>query len=95
MENMRFMTNMDEQYTNKSDNKEDVEDDIEDVHPGYKLVTYFNNGNNYVGDDDDDGEEEDDDNDRDSVIYDNVHGNANKGGRQFFVSLLFGSDYCG
>jgi hypothetical protein len=47
MENMRFMTNMDDQYTNKSDNKEDGKDDVEDIHPGDKLVNYFNNGNNY------------------------------------------------
>jgi hypothetical protein len=43
MENMRFMTNMDDQYTNESDNKEDVEDDVEDIHPGDKLVNYFSN----------------------------------------------------
>jgi hypothetical protein len=30
MENMRFMTNMDDHYTNKSDNEEDVKDDVED-----------------------------------------------------------------
>ncbi len=41
MENMRFMTNMNDQYTNKSDNKEDGKDDVEDIHPGDKLVNYF------------------------------------------------------
>jgi hypothetical protein len=35
------------------------------------------------------------DNDRDLGNYDNAHGNANKGGRQFVVSLLSGSNYCG
>jgi hypothetical protein len=29
MENMRFMTNMDNQYTNKSDNEEDVKNDVD------------------------------------------------------------------
>jgi hypothetical protein len=38
MENMRFMTNMDDQYTNEIDNEEDGEDDVEDVDPGDKLV---------------------------------------------------------
>jgi hypothetical protein len=78
MENMRFMTNMNDQYTNKSDNKEDGEDDVEHIDPGDKLVNYFNNGNNYDDDDDKDDEEDDDDNDRDSGNDDNVHGNAKK-----------------
>jgi hypothetical protein len=43
MENMRFMTNMNDQYTNKSDNKDDSDDDVEDIDPGDKLVNYFNN----------------------------------------------------
>ena len=68
MENMRFMTNMDDQYTNKSDNKEDVKDDVEDIHPGNKLVNYFNNGNNYNDHDDNDDKEEDDDNNRTWVM---------------------------
>jgi hypothetical protein len=34
MENMRFMTNMNDQCTNESDNEEDVKDDVEDIHPG-------------------------------------------------------------
>jgi hypothetical protein len=34
IENMRFMTNMNDQYTNKSDNKEDGKDDVEDIDPG-------------------------------------------------------------
>ncbi len=37
------MTNMNDQYTNKSDNKEDGEDDVEDIDPGDKLANYFNN----------------------------------------------------
>jgi hypothetical protein len=40
-------------------------------------------------------EEYDDDNDRDMGNDDNVHRNANKGGRQFVVSCLSGRDYCG
>jgi hypothetical protein len=47
MENMRFMRNMNHQYTNKSDNEDDSNDDVEDIDPGDKLVNYFNNGNNY------------------------------------------------
>jgi hypothetical protein len=38
MKNMRFMTNMNDQYTNKSDNKEDGKDDVDDINPGDKLV---------------------------------------------------------
>ena len=95
MENMRFMTNMNDQYTNKSDNEDNSNDDVEDIDPGDKLVNYFNNGNNYNDDDDDDNEEYDDDNDRDMGNDDNVHGNANKGGRQFVASCLSGRDYCG
>jgi hypothetical protein len=36
MENMRFMTNMNDQYTNKSDNGEEGKDDVqvEDIDPG-------------------------------------------------------------
>ena len=94
MENMRFMTNMNDQYTNKSDNKEDGKDDVDNIDPGDKLVNYFNNGNKYNNDDDNDNEEDDDDNDRDSSNDDNAHGNANKGGRQIVVSCLSGSDYC-
>jgi hypothetical protein len=45
MENMRFMTNMNDKYTNKSDNEEDGKDDVEDIDPGDKLVNYFNNEN--------------------------------------------------
>ncbi len=52
MENMRFVTNMNDQHTNKSDNKEDGDDVVEDIDPGDKLVNYFNNGNNYNDDDD-------------------------------------------
>jgi hypothetical protein len=96
MENMKFMTNMNDQYMNKSDNKEDGEDDVEDIDPGDKQVNYFNNGNNYNNDDgDDDDEEDDDDNDRDVGNDDNAYGNANKGGRHFVSSCLSGSNYCG
>jgi hypothetical protein len=94
MENIRFMTNMDNQYMNKSDNEEDVEDDIEDIHPGDKLVNYINYGlSNY--DDDNDNEEKDDDNNRDSGNYENVHVNANKGTRQYVACLLSGSNNFG
>ena len=51
MENMRFMTNMNDQYTNESDNKDNSNDDVEDIDPGDKLVDYFNNGNNCNNDD--------------------------------------------
>jgi hypothetical protein len=95
MENMWFTTNMDDQYTNESYNKEDGKDDVEDINPGDKLVNYFNNSNNYDDDDDKDDEEDDDHNNRDSSDDDNAHGNANEGGRQFVVSFLSGSDYCG
>jgi hypothetical protein len=95
MGNMRFMTNKNDQYTNKSDNKEDGKDDVEDIDPDDKLVNYFNNGNNYDDDDDDDNEEDDDDNNRNSGNDDNAHGNANEGGRQFVLSCLSGSGYCG
>jgi hypothetical protein len=57
------------------------------------LVNYFNNGLNYNNDNDD--EKDDDDNNRDSGNYDNAHGNANNGTRQFVASLLSGSDCCG
>jgi hypothetical protein len=95
MENMRFMTNMNDQYTNESDNKDDSDDDVEDIDPGDKLVSYFNNGNYYNDDDDDDNGEDDDGNDWDMGNDDNVHGNANKGGRQFVASCLSRRDYCG
>ncbi len=95
MENMRFMTNMNNQCTNKSDNKNNSDDDVEDIHPSDKLVNYFHNGNNYNYNDDNDNEENDDDNDRDMGNDDNVHGNANKGGRQFVASCLSRRDYCG
>ncbi len=95
VENMRFMTNRDNQYMNESDNEEDGKDDVEDIDPGDKLVNYFNNGNNYDDDDDDDDANDDDDNDRVLGNNDNVHSNANIGGRQFVVSCLSGRDYCG
>ena len=94
MENMRFMTNMNNQYMNESDNEDNSNDDVEDIDPGDKLVNYFNNGNNYNDDDDNDNEEHVDDSDRDMGNNDNVHRNANKGGRQFVVSYLSGRDYC-
>ncbi len=43
MENMRFMTNMNDQYTNESDNEEDSDDDVEDIDSGNKLVNVFDN----------------------------------------------------
>ncbi len=95
MENMRFMTNMNDQYTNKSDNKKDGKNDVEDIDPGDKLVNYFNTGNNYDNDDDDDDDNDDDDNNSDLGNDDNVHGNANKGGRQFVASCLSGKDILG
>jgi hypothetical protein len=95
MENMRFMTNMNDQYMNESDNKEDGKDDVEDIDPGDKLVDYFNNGNNYDNDDDDDDDDDDDNKARDMGNDDNANGNANKGGRQFVASCLSGRDYCG
>ncbi len=58
-------------------------------------MNYFNNVINYNNDDDNDDDEEDDDNNRDLGNYDNAHGNAKKGGRQFVASLLSGSNYCG
>jgi hypothetical protein len=95
MENMRFMTNMNDQYTYKSDNNDNSNDDVEDIDQGDKLVNYFNNGNNYNDDDNDDNEEYDDDNGRDMGNDDNMHGHANKGGRQFVASCISGRDYCG
>ncbi len=95
MESMRFMKNMNDQYTHKSDNKDDGNDNVEDIDPGDRLVNYFNNGINYYDDDDDENEEDDDDNNRDSGNDANAHGNANKGGRQFVLSCLPGQDYCG
>ncbi len=93
---MRFMRNMNDPYMKESDNEDDSNDDVEDIDPGDKLVNYFNNGNNYNDDDDDnDNEEYDLDNNRDMGNDDNVHGNANKGGRQFVANCLFGRDYCG
>ncbi len=91
---MRFMTNMDDQYTKKSDNNEDGKDDVENIDPGDKLVNYFNNGNSYNNDDDNDNEEEDENKNRDLGNDDNAHGNANDGGRQCKASLLSGNDYC-
>jgi hypothetical protein len=38
MENMKFMTNMNDQYTNESDNEYNSNDDVEDIDPGDKLV---------------------------------------------------------
>ncbi len=95
-----YMTNMNDQYTNESDNKEDGDDDVEDVDPGDKLANYFKKGNNYYNDDDDDDDvddddDDDDDNNSDLGNDDNVHINANKGGRQFVVSCCSGRDYCG
>jgi hypothetical protein len=95
MENMRFTANMNDQYMNESYNKEDGKDDVEDIDPGDKLVNCFNNGSNYDNVDVNDDEDDDDDNNRDLGNDDNVHGNANKGGRQFVAICLSGRDYCG
>jgi hypothetical protein len=35
MENMRFITNMNDQYTNKSDNEYNSDDDVEDIDLGW------------------------------------------------------------
>ncbi len=80
------MTNMDNHYSNESDNEEDVRYDVEDIHPGDNLVNYFNNELNYKDDNDD--EEDDDDNNMDSGNYDYVHVNANEGTRQKVARLL-------
>ncbi len=73
---MRFMTNMNDQYMNESNNKEDGNDDVEDIDSGDKLVNYFNNGNNYYNDDDHDDDDDHYDNASDLGNDDNVHGNA-------------------
>jgi hypothetical protein len=101
IENMRLMTNMNDQYTNVSYNKEDGDDDVEDIDPGDKLVNYFYDGNNYyddddnVNDDDDDDDDDNNDNDRDLGNDDDAHRNANKGERQFVASCLSERDYYG
>ncbi len=85
MENMRFMTNTNYQYTNESDNEEDSDDNVEDIDSGKKLVNVFDN-------------DEDDDNDNGIMGKEttlNVDVNSNKGGRQFVASCLFGRDFCG
>ncbi len=82
MENMRFMTNMNDQYTNKSDNEEDSDDKVEDIDSDKKLVNVFNN------------DEEDDDEDGIMGEKDNVDVNSNIGGRQFVASCLSGRDFC-
>jgi hypothetical protein len=95
MENMRFMTNMNDQYTNKSDIEEVSDDDVEDIVSGEKLVNYFNNGNNNNDDDVFDNDEDDDNDDGYMGKEDNVDVNSNKKGRQFVVSCLSGRDFCG
>jgi hypothetical protein len=65
VKNMMFMTNLDDQYMDKSDNEEDEKDDVVDIYLGDELVNYLNNGLNY---DDDNDDEEDDDNDKESEI---------------------------
>ncbi len=82
IENMRFMTNMNDQYTNKSDNEEDSDDDVEDIDSGDKLVNVFDN------------DEDDDDDDGIMGKEDNVDVNSNNGGRQFVVNYLSGRDFC-
>jgi hypothetical protein len=82
MENMRFMTNMNDQYTKESDNEEDSDDNVEDIDSGKKLVNVFDNDEDDVDDDGIMGKE------------DNVDVNSNKGGRQFVASCLSGTDFC-
>jgi hypothetical protein len=94
MENMRFMTNMNDQYTNESNNEEDGNDDVEDIDPGNKLVNYFTNENSYYNDDDNDDYDDDDGNNRGMGNDDNTHRNANKGGSHLIASCLSGRDYC-
>jgi hypothetical protein len=82
MENMRFTTNMNDQYTNKSDNEDNSDDNVEDIDSGDKLVNVFDN------------DEDDDDDNGIMGKEDNVDINSNKGGRQFVVSCLSGRDFC-
>jgi hypothetical protein len=81
MENMRFMTNMNDQYTNKSDNEEDSDANVENIDSGENLGNVFDN-------------DQDDDND-DEIMgkEDNVDVNSNKGWRQFVASCLSGRDF--
>ncbi len=95
MENMRFMTNMNDQYTNESDNEEDSDDDVENIDSGKKLVNYFNNGNNNNEENVFDNDEDDNNDDEIMGKEDNMDINANKGGRQFVASCLSGRDFCG
>ncbi len=83
MENIRFMTNMNDRYTNESDNEEDSDDNVEGIDSDEKLVNVFDN-------------DEDDDN-VDGIIgkEDNMDVNSNKGGRRFVASCLSGRDFCG
>ncbi len=82
-ENMRFMTNMNDQYTNESDNEEDSDNSVEDIDSGDKLVNVFDN------------DEDDDDDDGIMGKEDNVDVNSNKGGRQLVARCLSGRDFCG
>ncbi len=82
MENMRFMTNMNDQYTKESDNEEDIDDIVEDIDSGKKLVNLFDNDENDDGDNGIMGKEA------------NVDVNSNKGERQFVTSCLSGRDFC-
>ncbi len=75
MGNMRFMTNMNDQYTNESENEEDSEDNVEEIDSGDKLVNVFDN-------------DEDDEDDGIMGKEDNVDVNSDKGGRQFVASCL-------
>jgi hypothetical protein len=82
MENIRFMTNMNDQYTNESDNEEDSDDDVEDIDSGKRLVNVFDN--------------DEDDNNDDGIMgkEDNVDVKSNKRGRQFVANCLSGRDFC-
>ena len=82
---MRFMTNMNDQYINESDNEEDSDGNVEDIDSGKKLVNVFDN------------DEDDDDDNGIMGNEDNMYVNSNKGGRgrQFVASCLSGRDFCG
>jgi hypothetical protein len=44
MENIRFMSNMNDKNTNETEKKDNIDYDVEDIDPGEKLVNYLNNG---------------------------------------------------
>ncbi len=74
---MRFMTNMNDQYINESDNEEDSDDDVDDIDSGKKLVNVFDN------------DEDDDDDDGIMGKEDNVDINSNKRGETVCCKLPY------